>query len=482
MLTDKQCKNAICPPTKKRVRFTDANGLYLEVSPAGSKRWFWKLYANGKESRLALGSYPAVTLSDARRARDAARLQKHEGLNPLQVRRAERLKASNPTGSSFREVALEWHGKQLVDWSEGHATRAMRQLERDLFPWVGERKIADIEPTELLATLRKIEERGAFETADRGLMLCRQIWRYAIATGRVQRDATYGLKEALAPYRGKHLAAITDPEQLGVLLRAIEAYKGGPIVRAALKLAPLLFQRPGELRAAAWSELDLDQGLWTIPPARMKRGRDGKEFGDPHFVPLPKQAVSILQDLHCLTGHGLLVFPGERDHARPISENSVRTALINMGYTSELHTWHGFRATARTLLAERLEFDPLLIEAQLAHAVKDANGRAYNRTTYLQQRAKMMQEWADYLDQLRADGAAQGSAAKAGTRGHSMADAFSEGVAAAVYRGASQRVAPEVQAALPPSSRSRPSMGESLAAGVDDLVYRSPGQRASVSK
>lgn len=406
MLTDKQCKNAACPPDKKRVRLTDSGGLYLEVSPGGSKRWFWKLYVDSKESRMALGSYPAVSLAEARRARDAARLQKRDGQNPVQVRKVEKLKASNPGGGTFQAVALEWHGKQSSQWSEGHATRALRQLERDLFPWIGERPLAEIQPTELLATVRKIEERGALETADRGLMLCRQIWRYAIATGRAERDVTYGLKDALQPYRGTHFAAITDPEQLGVLLRAIQAYRGGPIVRAALQLAPILFQRPGELRAAAWSEIDLEQGIWTIPPARMKREKDGKEHGDAHLVPLPTQAVAILKELHRLTGHGSLVFPGERDHDRPISENSVRTALISLGYTSELQTWHGFRATARTMLAERLDVDPLLIEAQLAHAVKDANGRAYNRTRYLEQRVKMMQRWADYLEAVRTKQAA----------------------------------------------------------------------------
>ena len=185
------------------------------------------------------------------------------------------------------------------------------------------------------------------------------------------------------------------------MLRAIEAYKGGPIVRAALQLAPLLFQRPGELRGAAWAEIDLDAELWTIPAARMKRKQEGKINGEPHTVPLSKQAVQILRDLQPYSGHGALVFPGERSYERPISENSVRTALIAMGYTPDKHTWHGFRATARTMLAERLEIDPLVIEAQLAHAVKDANGRAYNRTTYLKQRTAMMQQWADYLDRLR---------------------------------------------------------------------------------
>jgi integrase len=401
MLTDKQCKNASCPEDKKRARITDGGGLYLEVSPGGSKRWFWKIYAGGKESRMALGSYPEVGLADARRARDAARLHKADGKNPIHVRKVEKLKASVSTDETFRAVALEWYAKQSGHWSPGHAKRALRQLERDLFPHLGHRKLSDIERLELLATLQKVEDRGAVETADRGLMQCRQIWRYAMATGRADRDITEGVKEALMPYRGKHFAAVTDPEELGVLLRAIKAYRGGVTVRAALQLAPILFQRPGELRGAAWTEMDLDGALWTIPAARMKRGKDGKEFGDPHLVPLPKQAVQILRDLHAYTGQSKLVFPGERNHERPLSDNSVRTALITMGYTPEKQTWHGFRATARTMLAEQLECDPLVIEAQLAHAVKDANGRAYNRTTYLQQRRAMMQKWADYLDALR---------------------------------------------------------------------------------
>lgn len=401
MLTDKQCKNAVCPPDKKRARFTDALGLYLEVSPAGSKRWFWKTYADGKEGRMALGSYPTMGLADARRVRDAAKLQKSSGVDPVKARKVEKLKATNPAGDTFKVVALEWYERQKTQWSDAHAERSLRQFERDLFPWLGERRLAEIEPVELLATLRKVEERGAVETADRGLMLSRQVWRYGVATGRVGRDITGDLKGALSPYRGTHFAAITDPVKLGDLLRAIDAYRGGPIVRAALKLAPLLFQRPGELRGAAWAEIDLDAALWTIPAARMKRGKDGKENGDPHLVPLSTQAVAVLRDLHPLTGHGVMVFPGERNHARPISENSVRTALITMGYTPEVQTWHGFRATARTMLAERLDCDPLVIEAQLAHAVKDANGRAYNRTQYLAHRARMMQQWADYLDRLR---------------------------------------------------------------------------------
>jgi integrase len=402
MLTDAHCKNSSCPPEKARARLADSGGLYLEVSPNCSRRWFWKYRKDGKEGRMALGSYPTVGLTAARKARDAAKLLKSEGRDPVQARKVEKLKASNPAGDTFKLVAVEWFDKQEPQWSEGHAKRSKAQLERDLFPWIGARRIADIAAVELLATLRKVEERGAVETADRGLMLARQVWRYAVATGRVDRNITADLKGALSPYRGKHFAAITDPAQLGDMIRAIRVYKGGPIVRAALQLAPMLFQRPGELRGATWAEIDLDAALWTIPAARMKRGKDGKENGDPHMVPLPRQALDILRGLRGYTGHGVMVFPGERNHERPISENSVRTALITLGYTPEIQTWHGFRATARTMLAERLDCDPLVIEAQLAHAVKDANGRAYNRTQYLKHRAAMMQQWADYLDKLAA--------------------------------------------------------------------------------
>ena len=402
MLTNTQCRNATCPPDRRQARFSDAGGMYLQVSPNGSKRWFLKYRVAGKEKQLALGSYPAVSLADARLARDAAKLQRAGGVDPVQARKVAKLKAVNPAGDSFRVVALEWFDKQEPQWSPAHAVRAKRQFERDLFPWLGERRIGDVTPMELLATLRKVEARGAVETADRGLMLARQVWRYAVATGRAERDIAADLKGALTPYRGKHFAAITDPVKLGELLRAIRAYKGGPIVRAALQLAPMLFQRPGELRGAAWAEIDLGAALWTIPAARMKRSKAGKEQGDPHMVPLPRQAVEILRGLHGYTGHGQMVFPGERNHERPMSENAIRVALMALGYPPEAQTWHGFRATARTMMAERLDCDPLVIEAQLAHAVKDANGRAYNRTQYLKQRADMMQQWADYLDRLAA--------------------------------------------------------------------------------
>lgn len=401
MLTDAQCRNATCSPEAKRERFADSGGLYLEVSPAGSRRWFWKYRKDGKEGRLALGSYPKVSLTAARKAREVARIQKPEGVDPAKARQAAKLVNGPELGDTFKAVALEWYGKQVPRWSSGHAERMLRQLERDLFPWIGDREMVQIQPMELLAVLQKVEQRGAMETADRALMLARQIWRYWLPTAsNTQRDITEGLKARLTPYRGKHFPAIVEPERFGELLRAMHAYKGGPFVRTALLLSPLLYQRPGNLRTMEWVELDLDAALWTIPSAKMKRTVQEKENGEPHVVPLPEQALTMLRELLPLSGRGRYVFPSQRDHDRPMSDNSVRTALYSLGFGEE-QSWHGFRASARTMLVDQLDLDPLAIEANLAHAVKDANGRSYNRTKYLAKRFEQVQQWADYLDRLR---------------------------------------------------------------------------------
>ena len=358
----------------------------------------------GVEKQLALGSYPDVNLMAARKGRDAAKLQKSQGLDPVHARKIEKLKAHNPDGDTFKVVPLEWFGKQSAQWSASHAERSLRQLERDLFPWIGSRPMAGIHAMELLAALQKVEERGAVETADRVLMLARQVWRYWLpTTGNTQRDITEGLKSRLTPYRGKTFAAITDPVRLAELLCAIKTYKGGPIVRTALRIAPMIYQRPGNLRDMEWSELDLDTALWTIPSMKMKRTKIEKEQGNPHVVPLPTQAVDLLRLLRPLTGHGQYVFPGERSHDRPISDNSVRSALYSLNFGKE-QSWHGFWATARTMLVDQLDLDPLAIEANMAHAVKDANGRSYNRTQYLKQRFAQIQTGADYLDKLAAGG------------------------------------------------------------------------------
>ena len=290
MLTDAECKNAVCPPGKKRERLACSGGLYLEISPAGSKRWFWKYRKDGKEGRMALGGYPDVGPKEARKARDAAKLQKSQGSDPVQARKLEKLIANRSTGDTFKAIALEWYAKQAPQWSESHAGRMLRQLERDLFPWIGERPIAQIHAMELLEALHKVEQRGALETADRALMLARQVWEYWLPTAGVeQRNITEGLKARLTPYRGKSFAAIVEPKRFGDLMRAIKAYKGGPIVRTALQLAPLLYQRPGNLRMMEWAELDLDAALWTIPSMKMKRTVQEKESGEAHTVPLPTQ-------------------------------------------------------------------------------------------------------------------------------------------------------------------------------------------------
>lgn len=400
MLTDVQCKNALCPADKKRLRLTDAGGLYLEVSPAGSKRWFWKTYHDGKEGRMALGSYPAVSVAAARKARDAAKALKGEGVDPVQARKLEKLKASNLDGDTFKSVALGWFAVQEPGWSVNHATRTRRNLEKDLFPAIGAKLMTEIHPMELMQAVKKVEERGAMEAARRVLDTAGQVFKHWLPMAPPQyRNITEGLKARLTPRVKGHFAAITEPARFGELMRAIRAYKGGPLVRVALQLAPLLYQRPGNLRAMEWAELDLDGALWTIPSAKMKRTKKDKEHGLPHVVPLPVQAVALLRDLQALTGGGVYVFPGERSHDRPLSDNSVRSALYALGFGKE-QSWHGFRASARTMLVDELDADPLAIEANLAHAVKDANGRSYNRTQYIKKRFEQVQLWADYVDRL----------------------------------------------------------------------------------
>lgn len=400
MLVDIQCKTAVCPSDKKRLRLSDSGGLYLEVAPSGSKRWFWKYRLEEVEKRLALGSYPEVSLTEARRARDQAKQTKHVGVDPVAQKKANKLQVKRAEASSFREVASEWLDIRSGEWSESHRIRETRNLEKDLFPALGDRPISEIEPVELLATVRKIEARGSLDVAHRVLGTAGQVFRYGITTGRNGRDPSADLKGALRPHIKKNYGAITEPVALGGLLRAIQHYQGSVVVRAALKLAPILFQRPSELRCASWSEFNLDTAMWEIPAARMKRKKDGKINGSAHLVPLSAQAVEILKDLKRVTGSGDLVFPGERSRLRPISDNTLRAALQTMGYASDVQSVHGFRATARTLLDEELGVDWRAIEAQLAHEVQGPNGRAYDRTNFIKKRVEMMQIWADYLEKL----------------------------------------------------------------------------------
>jgi integrase len=400
MLTEARVRTA--KAIEKTVRLYDERGLYLEVTPSGGRWWRLKYRFAGKEKLLSLGTYPDTGLKAARDKRDRARELVSSGVDPSEARRAQKASHATVITNSFEAVAREWHSTvHRAKVSEGHASRTLVRLTQDVFPWLGAMPVHEIKAPQLLQTMRRIESRGAIETAHRALQACGQVFRYAIATGRAERDPTPDLRGALKPVLVQHMAAITDPERVGALLRAIEDYKGMPITRAALQLAPLVFVRPGELRKAEWSEFDMGASQWRIPAALMKRTMQEKLSGAAHVVPLSRQAVAVLRDLQPLTGHGRYVFPSPRTGERPMSDNGVLSALRRMGFPKDEMTGHGFRAMARTLLAERLNVDEAVIEAQLAHAVKDSLGRAYNRTEFLEQRRKMIQTWADYLDKLR---------------------------------------------------------------------------------
>ena len=391
-LSDKAVINA--KPGPKRYRLFDGGGLYLEVAPNAGKYWRLKYRFGGKEKRLALGVYPTVGLKRARTRCEEARTLLSEGVDPGEHRKIARAFQITAASNSFEAVALEWLLQQKPIWSESHWLKTAALLKRDLFPWMGSRPIAAITPPELLGALRRIEARGAIDTTKRARIVAGQVFRFGVATGRTDRDPTPDLRGAIPSAAKTHLAAIVDPKEAGKLLLAIEHYVGTPVVRAALRLAPLTFVRPGELRHARWSEMDFEAAEWRIPAERMKMRL-------PHIVPLSTQALDILRDLQPLTGQFEFVFPSHRSPKRPMSENAVLVALRAMGYPKEVMTGHGFRAMARTMLDEVLNYRVDLIEHQLAHAVRDANGRAYNRTAHLDGRKKMMQGWADYLDQLQ---------------------------------------------------------------------------------
>lgn len=389
-LTDTAIKNA--KPAAKPVRVFDRDGLYLEVSPGGGKWWRFKYRYAGKEKRLSLGVYPEVDLKKARKRTSDARQLLIDGVDPGQHRKAVKATREEHAANSFEVIAREWIAKQTPSWAKNHSGRTLARFERDIFPWMGGTAIADVTAPELLATVRRIEERGALETAHRALGNCGQVFRYAIATGRAQRDPSGDLRGALPPAQAEHLAAITEPKRAAELLRMIESYEGTLTVRCALRLAPLVFVRPGELRAAEWAHIDLDAGEWRYTVSKTKT---------PHIVPLSTQAVAILRELQPLTGRGRYAFSSARSSQRPMSDNAILAALRRMGIAKEEMSGHGFRAMARTILDEVLGFRPDFIEHQLAHAVRDPNGRAYNRTAHLPERRKMMQAWADYLDGLR---------------------------------------------------------------------------------
>ena len=393
-LSDTAIRNA--KPRAKPFKLFDGGGLYLEVSPPGGKWWRLKYRFGDKEKRFSLGVYPDVSLKDARERRDAARKLLANEIDPSQNRKALRSARADLAANSFELVAREWFAKYSANWAANHSDRIIGRFERDIFPWIGRRPMTELTAPELLAVMRRIESRGALETAHRALGNCSQVFRYAVATGRAVRDPCGDLRGALPPVKGEHFAATTEPKRVAEILRSMDAYQGTLTVRCALNLAPMVFVRPGELRKAQWADFDLDAQEWRYLVTKTKTS---------HIVPLARQAVAILRELHPLTGQGRFVFPGARSAGRPMSDNAILAAMRRMGIEKAEMTGHGFRAVARTILDEVLGVRPDLIEHQLAHAVRDPNGRAYNRTAHLSERKKMMQQWADYLDQLKAGGA-----------------------------------------------------------------------------
>jgi integrase len=390
-LTDTAIRSA--KPSDKALKLADEKGLFLLIHPNGSKYWRQKYRYNGKEKTLAHGVYPDVGLKDARERRDAARKLLADGIDPGENRKVQKSAKVERAANSFEVIAREWFAKQKPTWAASHAEKIIARLENDIFPWLGGKAIAEITAPDVLSVLRRIEGRGAIDTAHRAKSNISQVMRYAIATGKAERDPCPDLRGALPPLRHDNFASITEPAKVAELLRAMDAFSGTFVVKSALLLAPLLFVRPGELRKALWADIDLDKAEWRYFVTKTKTE---------HSVPLASQAVVILKELHALTGHAANVFPG-RDPQKPMSEAAINAALRRMGYDTKTEiTGHGFRAMARTILHEELHQKPEVIEHQLAHKVPDSLGTAYNRTKFLKERKAMMQLWADYLDKLKA--------------------------------------------------------------------------------
>jgi integrase len=391
-LSDTAIKNA--KPKEKPYKLADEKGMFLLVNPNGSKYFRLKYRFGGTEKTLALGVYPDTGLKSARDKRDTARKQIADGIDPNENKKAVKSSKAESAANSFEVIAREWYERNMIDKSEHHQKRAMSLFQRDIFPYLGSKPITDIKAVELLTALRRIEARNAIETAHRALQICGQVFRYAIATGRTERDITPDLRGSLTQAKAGHFSAVTEPKQAAELLRIIDSYTGTFIVKSALQLAPLVFVRPGELRQAEWVHINLDAKEWRYLVTKTQT---------PHIVPLSKQAIEILTNLYPLTGNGRFVFPSARtpNGSRAMSDVALLAALRRMGIGKDEMTVHGFRALARTVLDEVLGFRPDFIEHQLAHAVKDPNGRAYNRTAHLPERHKMMQSWADYLDGLK---------------------------------------------------------------------------------
>lgn len=382
-------------PKDKPYKLADEKGLYLFIQTTGSKLWRFDYRFLDKRKTLALGSYPDVSLSHARDKRDKARtlLASDPPIDPSENRKAEKASQQSNGENSFEVIAREWWQTHMKNKAASHKDKVIRRFELYLFPWIGSKSIADITAPQMLQVVKRIETLNKLETAHRALQTAGQVFRYAVQTGRAIRDVTVDLKGALPPTSIKHMAAFTEPKQIAELLRAIDGFGGTLTVQCALKLSPLVFVRPSELRQAKWRDIDLDAGEWRYLVSKTKTD---------HLVPLSTQAIDILRTIHPLSGHGEYVFQGGHSPLRPMSEAAVNAALKRMGYDTQSEiTGHGFRAMARTILHERLNIDPNIIEHQLAHKVPDALGAAYNRTKFIEQRKVMMQQWADYLDELK---------------------------------------------------------------------------------
>lgn len=389
-------------PREKKYKLAAGAGLYLEVMPTGAKYWRWKYRHAGKEKRLALGVYPEVSLADARLRRDEERARLRDGSDPAADRKAKKLAARFAAANSFEAVAGEWLDTKAGEWVPEHYHKVKAWLEQHVFPWIGSRPPAELEAQEVLAMLRRLVGRGTINTAGRVRETVSSVFRFAIATGRAKRDPAADLRGALPRADSRNFAALTEPDDVAGLLRAIDGFQGNPITLAALRLSPLVFQRPGELRSMAWADVDFDAAEWRIPARHRKLRKAAKENPrtPPHIVPLSKQAIAILRELHALTGTRRLVFPGVRDPRRPMSENTVNAALRRLGYTKEQMTGHGFRHLASTRLNE-LGWNPDAIERQLSHRDRDEIRGTYNLAQYLDERRRMAQAWSDYLDGLR---------------------------------------------------------------------------------
>lgn len=417
LLSDKALRAAIKQASEdgKPKTVNDGGGLLMIARPDGVGWWRLRYWMDTRENRLSLGVFPDVSLAVARQRRDEAKRQIAEGIDPSEARKADKevqararvveelQEAGQPLPGSFEAVAREWwstvHSAKV---SEGHAARTLIRLEQDAFPWIGTRAIAELRAADVLACAQRVVQRGAIETAHRLKDACGQVFRYGVAVSLCERNPVVDLRDALPPVPARHHAALTDPEEVGKLLRAMDGYHGHPVTRFGLLLSPLLFLRPGELRHLEWGWIDWADASLSVPSELMKRKKAEKAKGQPHWVPLARQALELLRELQPFTGQGRLLFPSLTSSQRAMSENTVRSALRRMGYGNDDMTAHGFRAMARTMAVERLGIAAEVVEAQLAHAVGDPLGRAYNRTQFLQQRRELMQEWADYLDRIKA--------------------------------------------------------------------------------